>query len=527
MLALTAQAQQNAASSQTFTVNGVSFKMVYVEGGTFTMGATSEQGSDAYSDEKPAHKVTLSSYSIGETEVTQALWQAVMGSNPSKFRGSNRPVEMVSWNDCQTFINKLNSLTGKRFRLPTEAEWEFAARGGNKSKGYKYSGSNNLSAVAWYKDNSGSKTHPVKTKAANELGLYDMSGNVWEWCQDWKGSYSSSAQADPMGPSTGSIRVYRGGSWGGSTMYGRVSYRNDDKPGNRSDILGLRIVLQQNEQSLPQQTVKTAPAVSSFSKSASTSFSKSASPSSSKSTSTSSSKSTSSTVSSSQAFTVKGVSFKMIRVEGGTFTMGATSEQGSDASLAEKPAHRVTLSSYSIGETEVTQALWLAVMGSNPSDFEGSNRPVEKVSWEDCQEFVSKLNALTGKRFRLPTEAEWEFAARGGNKSKGYKYSGSNDLNAVAWYHDNSGYETHPVKTKAPNELGLYDMSGNVMEWCQDYHGVYDSSAQTNPKGPDMGPYCVWRGGSGDADAGECRVSCRKGSSPVFRFGLYGLRLAL
>ena len=197
-----------------FTVGGVSFKMIPVEGGTFTMGATAEQGSDAYDWEKPAHEVTLSSYCIGDAEVTQALWQAVMGSNPSYFTGNlQRPVERVSWNDCQTFITKLNQLTGKTFRLPTEAEWEYAARGGNKSQGYKYAGSNTLGDVAWYDGNSSSTTHPVATKAPNELGLYDMSGNVWEWCQDWYGSYSSGAQTNPTGPTLGSARVYRGGSW--------------------------------------------------------------------------------------------------------------------------------------------------------------------------------------------------------------------------------------------------------------------------------------------------------------------------
>ncbi|MDD6832746.1 MAG: formylglycine-generating enzyme family protein, partial [bacterium] len=147
-----------------FSIGNVRFEMVRVEGGTFSMGATAEQGSDADSEEKPAHQVTLSSYMIGKTEVTQELWEAVMGSNPSYFKGSNLPVELVTWEACQTFIRKLNALTGKNFRLPTEAEWEFAARGGNNSRGYKYSGSNTLSNVAWYDDNSSSTTHPVATK---------------------------------------------------------------------------------------------------------------------------------------------------------------------------------------------------------------------------------------------------------------------------------------------------------------------------------------------------------------------------
>ena len=227
--------------NKVYTVNGVSFKMIAVKGGTFTMGATSEQ-TGADSDESPTHSVTLSDYYIGETEVTQELWSAVMGSNPSNFTGNmQRPVEKVSWNDCQTFISKLNELTGETFRLPTEAQWEYAARGGNKSKGYTYSGSNEIDDVAWHYFNSSFTTHPVKTKAPNELGIYDMSGNVWEWCSDWEGSYSSAAQTDPTGPSTGSFRVYRGGSWNDGATDCRVANRNYYTPAFTRSPLGLRL----------------------------------------------------------------------------------------------------------------------------------------------------------------------------------------------------------------------------------------------------------------------------------------------
>lgn len=227
-----------------YTINGVSFKMIPVEGGTFTMGATAEQGSDAYDDEKPTHQVTLSSYAIGETEVTQELWQAVMGSNPSYYSGNQLPVEWVSWNNCQTFITKLNQLTGANFRLPTEAEWEFAARGGNKSSGYKYAGSNTIGDVAWYEFNSSNKTHAVAQKQPNELGLYDMSGNVCEWCQDRYDSYSSAAQTDPTGPTTGPDRVYRGGGCPSMARCCRVSFRGYIAPdiGIYRD-LGLRLAL--------------------------------------------------------------------------------------------------------------------------------------------------------------------------------------------------------------------------------------------------------------------------------------------
>ncbi len=229
--------------NETFNIDGVEFTMVYVEGGTFTMGATSEQGSEAADDEKPTHSVTLSSYYIGETEVTQALWQAVMENNLYRFKGDNLPVKQVSYEDIQKFITKLNQKTGKTFRLPTEAEWEFAARGGKKSKGYKYSGSNNINDVAWYDENSNSKTHTVKTKQANELGLYDMSGNVWEWCFDWYGSYSSSSQTNPQGPNSGSYRVLRGGSWYGSAWFCRVSHRGGNDPSGSYSSDGFRLAL--------------------------------------------------------------------------------------------------------------------------------------------------------------------------------------------------------------------------------------------------------------------------------------------
>ena len=228
-----------------FTVNGVTFEMIKVQGGTFTMGCTSEQGSDCYDNENPSHRVTVSSFYIGKYEVTQALWEAVMGSNPSDFKGGNLPVENVSWDNCQEFIRKLNSKTGKNFRLPTEAEWEYAARGGNKSNGYKYSGSNSIDNVAWYYGNSGNKTHTVGSKSPNELGIYDMSGNVWEWCSDWYGSYSSGSQTNPTGPSSGSYRVLRGGSWYGDAGDCRVSNRNDDDPDGRYGNCGFRLILVQ------------------------------------------------------------------------------------------------------------------------------------------------------------------------------------------------------------------------------------------------------------------------------------------
>ena len=227
---------------QTYTIKGVSFKMVQVEGGTFQMGTK-----NGNSDEQPVHQVTLNSFSIGQTEVTQELWQAVMGSNPTDDtfggKGNRKPVTTVNWNDCQAFISKLNQLTGKKFRMPTEAEWEYAARGGNMSKGFLYSGSNLIDDVAWY---SGSSPHDVATKAPNELGIYDMSGNVWEFCQDRYSSsyYSESPVNNPLGPSSGSLRVIRGGGirslMNDITRY-RVTIREYMIPTYTYGNLGLRL----------------------------------------------------------------------------------------------------------------------------------------------------------------------------------------------------------------------------------------------------------------------------------------------
>ncbi len=208
------------------------------------MGCAGEQGSDCWNYEKPAHSVTLSGYYIGKFEATQGLWKAVTGGNPSKNKGNdNLPVEQVSWNDVQTFINTLNGKTGKRYRLPTEAEWEYAARGGGKSGGYKYSGGNNIDDVAWYKDNSGKSTHPAGAKSPNELGIYDMSGNVYEWASDWFGGYSSTAQTNPAGPASGSNRVIRGGGWFLDARRCRVSYRYYNHPDGSYNDLGFRLAL--------------------------------------------------------------------------------------------------------------------------------------------------------------------------------------------------------------------------------------------------------------------------------------------
>ena len=488
----------SSANMHVFKVKDISFGMVKVEAGTFIMGATSEQREDMNNNEIPIHQVSLSDFYLGQTEVTQALWQAVMGTNPSSFPSNlSNPVENVSWEDCQVFIRKLNQLTGQTFRLPTEAEWEFAARGGADTISYKYAGDSIPNNVAWFVGNSLQTTHIVAMKAPNQLGLYDMSGNVCEWCQDWYGDYEMSNQKDPKGPASGSYKVYRGGSWYFDARYARVSQRNHHTPTFSNYNIGLRLALTtiSNEQVSMGQSEKTVPVAPQMTDSA-------------------------------NIVEVAGVSFSMVPVGGGTFTMGGTPEQGADALGGERPTRKITLSDYAISQTEVTQALWQAVMGTNPSvDTTYSINPVTNVTWEDCQLFIAKLNELTEQNFRLPTEAEWEYAARGGQLTNKTKYAGSDDVNDVAWNVENSERQVQPIGQKQPNELGLYDMSGNVREWCQDWFGSYEGDGLTNPKGPTSGVYRVVRGGSAMLPSRTNRVSFRNGYAVGEAFADLGFRL--
>jgi formylglycine-generating enzyme required for sulfatase activity len=222
--------------------------------------------------------------------------------------------------------------------------------------------------------------------------------------------------------------------------------------------------------------------------------------------------------------TVNGVSFEMVAVKGGSFMMGSN-----DGSIYEHPVHRVTVSDFYMGQTEVTQALWTAVMGNNPSFFTGDKLPVETVSWYDVQDFIKELNRLTRKKYRLPTEAEWEYAAGGGSTNR-TKWAGTDVETSVtnyAWYGSYIGDQMHKVATKYPNSLGLYDMSGNVWEWCNDWFGDYSANDQVNPTGPSSGSYRVKRGGSLDNSLSVCRVAGRGGFEPDFRYSNLGFRLSL
>ena len=234
------QAESREAARRRVLANLVA-NLVYVEGGTFLMGASPEQDDVAFANEHPLHVVTLSPYYIGRYEVTQEEWQTVMGYNPSYFRYPHHPVETVSWDDCMRFVKRLRTLTGRNFRLPTEAEWEYAARGGNRSRGWRYAGADSLNLVGWYARNSDVTSHPVGQKQPNELGLYDMTGNVYEWCLDRYGPYTITPQTNPAGALKGVTRVVRGGSWYSYLSYCHVTFRYDFTPSLRDYCLGLRL----------------------------------------------------------------------------------------------------------------------------------------------------------------------------------------------------------------------------------------------------------------------------------------------
>ena len=487
-----------------FRDDAAGMDMVFVQGGTFWMGCTSEQGGGCHADENPAHSVTVGDFYIGRHEVTQKLWKNVMGGNPSYFTGDeNLPVEMVSWNDVQEFIRALSAKTGMAYRLPAEAEWEYAARGGAVSKAYTYSGAGNAGDAAWYKDNSDGRPHQVGTRLPNELGIYDMSGNVWEWVGDWYGAYGSGAQKDPKGPRTGSYRVLRGGSWFSDARYSRISYRNTYAPEIRGTNLGFRLAISAAGPSTDAAAAVTtnndaAPAAGLLRHAIML------------------------------PHEIDNDGFPLAFVQGGMFTMGCTAEQGNDCHTNEKPSHSVTLGNFYLGKYEVTQKLWNEVMGNNPSSTTGEdNLPVDNVSWNDAQAFITELNVKTGKKYRLPTEAEWEYAARGGKGGKVYKYSGGSAVGDVAWYESNSEGRPHPVGGKQPNELGIHDMSGNVFEWVSDWSGSYSSGDKTDPQGASAGTYRVGRGGCWGYDARYSRVSSRYGISPDIRDVYMGFRLAI
>ena len=562
--------------------NSIDVKWVYVNGGTFQMGRN-----NGNNNEKPVHTVTLNSFKISKYEITTGQYSKFLNSigcnsdgkyNDLRYgnvyyfyRKSGKkdyPVTYVTWYGAQAYAKWAGG------RLPTEAEWEFAARGGNKSKGYKFSGGDTIDNVAWYWDNSDSAgslnldyfhgIFPVGEKAPNELGIYDMSGNVREWCNDWWGRYNNEPQSNPQGPSSGSERVLRGGDWHSNSGSCRIDFRDRSKPLESGNQYGFRIAVDVTQfsaipvsGSAPLKVIFTDHSTGN--------------PNSWKwdfgDGNTSSVQNPSHTYTSPGNYTVKltttnnqdidtktkegyitvynggYANLNWVKVEGGTFQMGGV----------WKPAHTVTLSSFKITKYEITNSQFCKFLNDikcssdgkfNDADYgivyyldpeyyvynnikynngqfvtHSANLPTTQVTWYGAHAFAKWAGG------RLPTAAEWEYAARGGNKSKGYEYSGSDTIGNVAWYKGNTGW-IHPIGTKAPNELGIYDMSGNVGEWCNDWCGSYNNSPQYNPQGPSNGSKRVMSGGSFYDVELDCLPQSYECYAPTVSAGSLGFRIA-
>jgi len=493
---------------------GVDFRLI--PAGTFTMGDAA-----GGSNEKP-HRVTLTKpFYMGVHEVTNDQWKQVMGSVPSNWKEDAHPVEQVSLYDAEEFCRKLSALpeerkAGRVYRLPTEAEWEYACRSGTTTK-YSFGNDEKLfSDYGWFDGNSAKQTHPVGLKKPNARGLYDMHGNVLEWCSDWYGIYPDGEVTNPEGPSSGSVRVLRGGAWDFSARFCRSAFRLRGAPSLRHDSLGFRLALSPSGGESPEagteQGIKiSAPPEGSTPAAGNASVSTPAS--------------AAAALNLPETITST-VGIKLTLIPAGAFTMG---EAGSSN---EKP-HRVTLTQpFYLGVHEVTNAQWKQVMGSVPSKWKEDAHPVEQVTWEEVTEFCRKLSALpeerkAGRVYRLPTEAEWEYACRAGTTTK---YAFGDDeklLGDYGWFGDNSGIQTHPVGLKKPSAWGLYDMHGNVWEWCSDWYGIYPDGEVTNPEGPSSGSVRVLRGGRWSGPARDCRSAFRFGVDPSYRYEDLGFRLAL
>ena len=576
----------DALADKTENVEGIQFTMKGIA------AVTNGKIGHAYQEHNGERTVSLTAYHIGQTEVTQDLWEAVMGGNPSAFSGGSnppasgetqgaRPVEQVNWYSAIAFCNKLSLKLGRApvysvtvggtpvdfesltisqipttdntdwnavtadwsvngFRLPTEAEWEWAAQDGSARR--KWAGANDESALAscaWYHANGGNKTHAAGKKSANAFGLSDMSGNVQEWCWDCYSDLTPGGGEDPTGEAGDTKRSVRGGSWKEDAENAACAFRSGLESFKAENTLGFRLVCR------PQGKIPVT-------------YNKDTG-----------------------AGQVGSVKFTMKKID--AVTNGTIGHDDQDA-IPNKP-HTVTLSQYYLGETEVTQELYEAVMGNNPSFFDDSgnkmnalgepvdtsiaagevqkNRPVENVNWYHTLAFCNALTQKTGlgddacvywldghvyntddagakkvpegrwsnKGFRLPTEAEWEWAAQGG--STRHKWAGTDTESALtgyAWYESNSGNKTHEVKQKNANAFGLYDMSGNLYEWCWDgFVNQTPAGGLTDPLGAESDSYKVCRGGSYQSKKEYNACAFRSVSSPEFFLTPHmytGIRLA-
>jgi formylglycine-generating enzyme required for sulfatase activity len=455
---------------------------VWITPGTFVMGSPPNE-TDRDDDEVQHTVILTQGFWILDHEVTQAEFRAIMGTNPSISTADPRlPVENVRWSEAVLYCYRLTEreraagrITAQQeYRLPTEAEWEYAARAGSTGAHY-----GDLNAIGWWSDNSQGQTQVVRQKAPNVWGLYDMLGNVWEWCSDAYGNYPTGSVTDPKGPSFGSGRVSRGGGVVDDADLVRLAFRYWDEPEDRFGDQGFRPVIASVPPAPPRPT-------------------------------------------------------GFVWIPPGTFVMGSpATEPGRSSGTDFEKQHSVALTrGFWLCDHEVTQGEYETIMGQNPSQFKGdANRPAEKVSWQEAVLYCEKLTQRERSfgrisvqhAYRLPTEAEWEYAARAGMTDM--RYGG---LDMLGWYNDNSDNQTWPVRLKAPNPWGLYDMLGNVSEWCSDRFDVYYLSARAvDPTGPTRGSDRVFRGGSWANASSGLRFAERSGFGINIKWEYFGFRPAL
>ena len=484
---------------------GVTMKFVRIEAGMFTMGSDKPP---PYA--KPAHQVTIGkAFYMGMTEVTQAQWQAVRNMQPWKRRGfgtkagDDHAANYISWHEATAFCKALSKKTGRTVRLPTEAEWEYACRAGTTTAYSFGDDSSKLGDYAWYgSDGSQSRyARSVGAKKPNAWGLYDMHGNVEEWCADWYAdSYPNVDARDPRGPATGKYRVLRGGGWQSSSPNSCLAgSRTQASPDRHGRNIGLRVVLESDSRADSDVPVRPKPATTTPGKNKKLSLTLG-----------------------------RTATMELVRIEAGKFTMGSPANE-KDRKKNEGPQRQVTISRpFYMAITEVTQGQYAAVMGKNPSRFKGNSNPVETVSWNDAVEFCKASSKMTGRLVRLPTEAEWEYACRAGMRTRFNFGDDAGDLGDHGWYKRNSMGRTHSTGRAKPNGWGLYDMHGNVGEWCSDWHSAsYTGAKALDPKGPKSGDRCVLRGGSWLSVPGVCRSAYRYGAHPSNRHSYDGFRVVV
>ena len=489
-------------------INSIGMEMVYIPPGTLMMGrADGSQGSG--NGDSPLHKVTITQgFYMSAHEVTQAQFEQTMGTNPSKFRKSgNYPVEQVRWHDADAFCQKLSLREGRPYRLPTEAQWEYACRAGSTTRFSFGDAETELTHYGWFADNSDGSPHPVGQKRPNAWGLYDMHGNVVEWCRDWfdRNYYAHSPAVDPAGPDDDRARdshgrktkVLRGGAWrtpwitcDSAWRYHPMNPHYDGQHGH----FGFRVITPATPVPVDRETTPTP-----------------ASP-----------------APGGEAPFTNSIGMHMVPIPPGTFLMGSPLGEEKRRE-AEGPEHQVTLSrGFYMSAHEVTQQQYEAVKGTNPADPKGGgNFPVNRVSWHGAQGFCKKLSEREGRIYRLPTEAEWEYACRAGSTGRYCFGEADAQLHVYGWALGWSGDSFHPVGQKRPNAWGLFDMHGNLWEWCQDWHeeDYYAHSPSVDPTGPDSGSARALRGGSWVNSPWHCRCAHRFRFEPQATGPLFGFRV--